>query len=71
MAVKVTINNGARVIFDDVITSVDGAVDAVISVPLDTNCMKITVSPLHQLTMFSSTNNRCSAYKIYLFCLGT
>ena len=44
VAVQVTINNGARVIFDDVIVSVEGAVNAAISIPLDTNCMKISVS---------------------------
>lgn len=44
VAVTVTINNGARVIFDDVVNSTAGSVSALISVPLDTNCMKITVS---------------------------
>jgi len=44
VSVTVTANNRAVVLFDQVITSVAGAVEAVIPVPLDTNCMKITVS---------------------------
>ncbi|XP_064400639.1 C3 and PZP-like alpha-2-macroglobulin domain-containing protein 8 [Halichondria panicea] len=45
VTVHVATNNGANVIFNDVITSVGGAINAVISVPLDTNCMKISMRP--------------------------
>ncbi len=49
VTVHVATNNGANVIFNDVITSVGGAINAVISVPLDTNCMKISVSSMSKL----------------------